>query len=560
MSVKADKSDSENSDGFVVTDTPDRNDTHIYPLAADKLTEIREWLEPTAYDISGGEYRKHASSHLFGTGDWLTALPEYQKWLTGRDHGLLWVKGIPGSGKSVMAAKLIAELTALEPNCPVLYFFFRQIIDANHEPAALLHDWMDQLLEHSPALQQQLYSYVRDGRSLESVSPDDIWKNLKMAFATLTGKIFCITDALDEMDQGNDSFLQALANLGHWRPDKVKVLITSRPVPAVEIPLHLIPCLKIRLQEDEIDNDISHFVKHSLKSSQIDEKHWPSIISAVPGRANGLFLYARLAMDAFLEPDTDIATALAHLPTDLNVLYTNLLAEHFARSGVDDQIQRLILQAVTHATRPLRLLEIAEMLSVVDESSSLKARKDLVKAACGPLLEILANETVSVIHHSFTEYLKGVTRERNGPGYPVVDSGAAHQKLATVCLRYLESGSLENFPASLLEQKYRPNTDTKVSIWQKHPFLKYATGNWYKHVVAACSALSDDTGLCAQIAHFLGNDFLRRVWCRLEWKSSAWDVSQAHIAAKLGLTGYIGELIRRGEDVDSLDGHGRTPV
>ncbi|OAQ98583.1 hypothetical protein LLEC1_01558 [Akanthomyces lecanii] len=559
MPVKMDNSDSENSDGFVVTDKPNQDSFDTSTLAANELTKVREWLEPTAYDISGGEYRKHASSHLSGTGNWLTASPEYQQWLTSPDDGILWVKGIPGSGKSVMAAKIIAELTASEPDCHVLYFFFRQIIEANHEPAALLRDWMDQLLEHSPALQQQLYSYVKDGRSLENLSPECMWKDLRMAFASLTGKVFCITDALDEMDQGNDSFLQTLASLGHWQPDKVKVLITSRPVPAVETPLHSIPCLKIRLQEDQVDNDISHFVKHTLKRSRIDGSHWPSIISAVPGRANGLFLYARLAMDAFLEPGADVETALARLPIDLNVLYTNLLAEHFARSGVDEQIQRLILQAVTHATRPLRLLEIAEMLNVVDENSRLKARKDLVKAACGPLLEILADETVSVIHHSFTEYLKGVTRPKDGPGYPVLDSEAAHAQLALVCLRYLQSRSLDNFPASLLEDAYRSTTDAKVALWQKHPFLKYATGNWFKHVVASRSA-SSDTELCAKVTDFLSNDFLRRVWCRLEWKSSAWDVSQAHVAASLGLTEYIGELIRRGEDVDSIDGQGRNPV
>lgn len=561
MSVNIGNSDSENSDGFVVTVKPNQASSDASPLAAHKFAKVREWLEPTAYDIPGGEYRKHASSYLSGTGSWFTASPEYQQWLTSRDHGLLWVKGIPGSGKSVMAAKIIAELTAAEPECPVLYFFFRQIIDANHEPAALLRDWMDQLLEHSLVLQRQLYSYVQDCRSLESVSAEDMWKHLKMAFSSLAGKVFCITDALDEIDQGNESFLQALANLGQWQPDKVKVLITSRPVPSVEIPLHLIPCLKIRLQEDEVDNDISHFVKHSLKNSHIDEKNWPSIISAVPGRANGLFLYARLAMDAFLEPGADIETALGHLPTDLNALYTNLLEEHFARSGVDDQIQRLILQAVTHATRPLRLLEIADMLSVVDAGSSLKARKDLVKAACGPLLEILADETVSVIHHSFTEYLKGVTRPNDGPGYPVMDSRAAHEKLASVCLRYLQSASLDNFPTSFLDEKeYRSVTDTKLAFWQKHAFLKYAAGNWHKHVVAAGSASSDDTKLCAKIGQFLENDYLRRVWCRLEWQSIAWDVSRVHIAAKLGLTGYIGELIRRGEDADSLDGQGRTPM
>ncbi|KAM3513127.1 hypothetical protein MY11210_003239 [Beauveria gryllotalpidicola] len=556
-----DSSDSENSDGFLVTGAPDKDTSENTPLTAEKLTEVREWLEPTAYDISGGEYQKHASLYLLGTGNWLTASPEYQQWLTSRDYGLLWIKGIPGSGKSVMAAKIIAELTASEPKCPVLYFFFRQIIDANHEPAALLRDWMDQLLMHSPVLQRQLYSYIQEGRSLESVSPDDMWKDLKMAFASLSERVYCITDALDEMDQGNDSFLKALAILGLWQPAKVKVLITSRPVASVETPLRSIPCLKIRLQEDEVDNDISRFVKHSLETSQLDKRHWPAIINAVPGRAKGLFLYSRLAMDTFLKHDVDVQTALANLPTDLNVLYTNLLRHHIVRSGVDDQIQRLFLQAVTHATRPLRLLEIAEMISVVDVDRDLKARKGLVKAACGPLLEILADETVSVIHHSFIEYLKGITRAKGDLGYPSLDSGATHEKLALTCLRYLQSGSLSSFPPTLLDHD-SPQllSDTKIALWQKYPFLKYATGNWFKHAISACSASSDDTKLLPEIRQFLENDYFRSSWCRLQFKSVACDVSKVHIAAKSGLTGYLKELINRGADVDSLDHQGRSPL
>ncbi|KAM3441590.1 hypothetical protein NHJ13734_002735 [Beauveria thailandica] len=561
MNPNPDSSDGENSDGFVVTGAPDKDTSDNTPLTAEKLTEVRKWLEPTAYDILGGEYQKHASLYLFGTGNWLTASPEYQQWLTSRDYGLLWIKGIPGSGKSVMAAKIIAELSASEPKCPVLYFFFRQIIDANHKPAALLRDWMDQLLVHSPVLQRQLYSYTQEGRSLKSVSPDDMWKDLKMAFASLSERVYCITDALDEMDQGNDSFLKALANLGLWMPAKVKVLITSRPVASVETSLRSIPCLKIRLQEDEVDKDISRFVKHSLGTSQLDKRHWPAIINAVPGTAKGLFLYSRLAMDTFLEHGVDVQNALAHLPTDLHVLYTNLLREHIVRSGIDDQIQRFILQAVTHATRPLRLLEIAEMISVVDVDRDLKTRKELVKAACGPLLEILADETVSVIHHSFTEYLKGITRAKGDPGYPALDSGAAHEQLALTCLRYLQSGSLSSFPPSLLDHKSRQRlSDTKIALWQEYPFLKYATGNWFKHVILACSASPDDTKLLPEIRQFLENDHFRSSWCRLQFKRMACDVSKVHIAAKSGLTGYLKELIHRGADVDCLDHQGKTPL
>lgn len=47
-------------------------------------------------------------------------------------------------------------------------------------------------------------------------------------------------------------------------------------------------------------------------------------------------------------------------------MYNELLQEHSRRSNVSFELQMLILQIVTHATRPLRLLEIAEMKTAVE--------------------------------------------------------------------------------------------------------------------------------------------------------------------------------------------------
>ncbi|KAJ6440722.1 only proline and serine are matching in the corresponding protein [Purpureocillium lavendulum] len=123
-------------------DISNYNPDQILPERPDNIRKIRSWLQPTPYNDVGGEYRKHLASHLSGTGSWLTSSDVYQTWLRGDGdgEGLLWIKGIPGSGKSVMAAKLIDELARSNPGCPVLFFFFRQIIEANHKPQALLRD------------------------------------------------------------------------------------------------------------------------------------------------------------------------------------------------------------------------------------------------------------------------------------------------------------------------------------------------------------------------------------------------------------------------------------
>jgi hypothetical protein len=129
---------------------------------------------------------------------------------------------------------------------------------------------------------------------------EDLVQCLQLAFAGLPGKVFCVADPLDEMDEGNERFLQALAALGEWKPDKAKILITSRPVPRIEGPLRNARLLRLRLAENEVDVDIANYVEHGLQASSIPNNKWDQIRDAVPGRANGIFLYAKLAMHAFV--------------------------------------------------------------------------------------------------------------------------------------------------------------------------------------------------------------------------------------------------------------------
>ena len=217
-------------------DVSNYNPGHVLPESPETIQTIRKWLQPTEYDGPGGEFRRHLASHVAGTGEWLASSSTYEQWLQSADNGLLWIKGSPGSGKSVMAAYLISEITKANPSNPVLFFFFRQIVETNHRPEAVLRDWMDQLLPYSPPLQRQLKGYIDAQRSLESIAMQDMWKDLHAAFASLQVKVFCVVDALDEMDygHGHDSFLEALGGLGQWQPANVKVLVTSRPTAAVE--------------------------------------------------------------------------------------------------------------------------------------------------------------------------------------------------------------------------------------------------------------------------------------------------------------------------------------
>ncbi|KAJ5369177.1 uncharacterized protein N7496_008937 [Penicillium cataractarum] len=563
-------SDSEGSDAVMVGpgDIRDFNKENILPLPTEDFNKIRGWLQPTPYDLERSEFSRHLGSYLVGTCQWLISTNTYQQWHEGDANGLLWIKGIPGSGKSVMAASIIDQLR--KEDVPVLFFFFRQIIDANHQPVGALRDWLCQILPFSPPLQFKLKTeYLDNNRSIDSLATIDLWENIKFALSTFP-KAYCITDALDEMDQGNDDFIQALAEFGQWRPANLKVLIFSRPVVAVESPLRPFSVSSLCLEEQLVDIDIAAYVQHRLQGSAVPKEYWNLITEAVPGRANGLFLYARLAMDAFSKPGADVKEVLKKLPADLNVMYNELLREHGKRSNVPGDLQLLILQSITHATRPLRLLEVAEMIKATHGpigDRSLKDIKDLVRAACGPLLQILHDETVSVVHHSFTEFLKGFTRSAtlDNSTYPILEAGPTNHRLAIACLDYLTSGCLDKLEIkkrTKSEEFFQPKKAQQSGIRLQFPFLEYAAANWYIHTRRAALAGIDLSSFYLVLDEFVANKQRFIAWLDIDWPENVIEgLTPLHAAAKIGLVEYAAHLIQNGDaDPNTKSNRGDPPL
>jgi len=75
-------------------DVSDFNEENVLPQTPEVLNKIRSWLHPTDYDSEGGEYKKHAASHLVGTGTWLFSSEMYREWHASQDRGMLWIRGM----------------------------------------------------------------------------------------------------------------------------------------------------------------------------------------------------------------------------------------------------------------------------------------------------------------------------------------------------------------------------------------------------------------------------------------------------------------------------------
>ncbi|OBS28294.1 hypothetical protein FPOA_02235 [Fusarium poae] len=572
-------------------------------LDPEVVAQLREWLEPTDYLAESGEFRRHLLSQAPKTGLWVCQTDNYLKWKESLHHGSLWIKGVPGAGKSVMAASLIQHLKVTQ-DCPVLFFFFRNIVTTSSSPRALLQDWLAQLLPYSAKLQFAIQSR-RLTTMLEDTSDNELIQ-LFIEGISCVPRLYCVADALDEMATDNTPFLEKLNSLATHRPETLKLLITSRPEQHLQKSLRDSSIVHISLQQSLVGADILAYLSHRFDMSPKSDtnRHFKQdIIDMVVRKSQDLFLVAKLTMDQLeesLPSDTpvDIVALETSLPVGLEQTYTRMLAKKRDESGITTQMQLTILEAITHTSRPLRLNELASLLECVcPKLTKPNTFKSLVALSCGSLIEVLEDETLQVIHHSFTEFLRGESRTAStskASTFPIIDSLQAHRRMALNCLEYLQAGSMLldiersgmipldptitfMSPRNALAQ-YESNHKVPhlKSVEQTdpfdyrtarllYPFLSYAVENWSYHA-SFYDVLDDD--FIKAITSFVDPQnipFLR--WLVIEWGTTSSHKDDTHgiptplhLAASAGLSEFASRLLRQSASVSALDAQERTPL
>ncbi|CAH0028155.1 unnamed protein product [Clonostachys rhizophaga] len=544
-----------------------------------ELNTVQKWLQPTDYNSSGNEYMKHLHSYIPGTGSWVRESPIYSTWAEPRpsseaQHGVLHVKGVAGSGKSVLAASIISQLQEEQPNTPVLFFFFRQIVEKNHSAKYLVRDFASQLLPHSQSLVSKLYP-VSQKQGVDGTELGSLWDAILQTLESMPG-VYCVVDALDEMDDGDFDFIHQLVRLGALDPDRVKLLLTSRPVSKIEEALRDPHILRFKLETSLIDPDIDKYVGVSLVSlnPSLRPETEDLVKKTICKCAQGLFLHARLVTDNLTNGLKDsritedmLPECLERLPQNLKDVYEQMLTDHALRSGVSTEQQAHILMCVTHSSRPLRLIELGSLVSSFMGLDNLKEGKDLVRASCGPLLEILEDQTVSVIHHSFTEFLRDGSRLQTPASFPVLNSRYAHSMLAILSLQYLDGGPLLDMNSDTPSDSYYDDYDnSRQEQTRRHqvlqdmnltlPLLNYSLENLKYHLD---NAEPEDSQLLNTISTYLApGKPAFGLWMYHHWQPRFYNSFTAvHLAAFADMPLYVIEHLGPN---DTKDGDGRTPL
>ena len=102
------------------------------------------------------------------------------------------------------------------------------------------------------------------------------------------------------MDFGNELFMQKLASLGQRYPSRIKILMTSRPLPYIEKALSHSEAIQLVLRSQLVDHDILTYLNTKLRATDLPEESKAAIKRELGSKAQGLFLYARLMLDEIL--------------------------------------------------------------------------------------------------------------------------------------------------------------------------------------------------------------------------------------------------------------------
>lgn len=133
---------------------------------------------------------------------WVLDNPDYRQWVSDPTHQLLWIKGDPGKGKTMLLCSIIDELRRSNPSKLVSFFLCQATDSRINNTTAVLRGLIYMLVVQQPPL----ITYVRKrydvaGKTLFETS--NAWVALSDIFTDILKDLtlkdaYLIIDALDK--------------------------------------------------------------------------------------------------------------------------------------------------------------------------------------------------------------------------------------------------------------------------------------------------------------------------------------------------------------------------
>ena len=226
----------------------------------EKHQKILTWLSPVTF---GARQQDIIKLRTENTGMWLLESTEFNSWKGGTDK-VLWCHGIPGAGKTVLAAIVVEYLQRTLPSnvSAVAYIYCNYKERVQQTPNDLISSLIRQLAEQGRSIPGDLVLlYQRHAPSGTRPSASELQK-LLVSGASMFSSLSLIIDALDECSETSRSALGS--SLRSILPN-ARFLYTSRLLNDIERMFEGYPRLEIRASDSDVRQYISDRILHETR-------------------------------------------------------------------------------------------------------------------------------------------------------------------------------------------------------------------------------------------------------------------------------------------------------
>ncbi|KAM5375793.1 hypothetical protein ACJZ2D_005849 [Fusarium nematophilum] len=230
-------------------------------LRAQQLNAVLNWLEASDTDQEM-KFEWLTSRCYEGTLDWTLQSPKLRAWLQrGRGKQVLWLHGKPGSGKSILAARLISFLRT-DPSRRVCYFFCDFNTPTLAASGHIFKVIAAQLLRMSPDFAPYLYEecIARAQRASSGV----LQKLLPPLMAQIDD-VRLVVDGINEISASEHrKLISDLLRLTKT-VRACKLLLISQDIPTISVQLAKQARLSMADEKENVQKDLAAIVKGSLE-------------------------------------------------------------------------------------------------------------------------------------------------------------------------------------------------------------------------------------------------------------------------------------------------------